>query len=314
MKPDVPAKGKTTFVTDEARQLEEFKSIYEFEDAFNSFAKVVGIAFGPAWYEPLVACGQTLKALYLSNPQVYHLRLLRWLADAGVLDWIQTLRMMASNKDYLLSRARCDLARAKGFLTPTPIPGDGFTGVWLKDNLLDPFHADMQALVRGMVPLSEAERLRGNYSSIPHAAKPIVPSVATTAPARSNYAGGRRPLRVGDDDNLEDEDVEYETENLGAKGGKGVRPAGAALATGRGSSFAPVKPLVTMPGYQVTQGYREVPNTVDPQGNLLGPACLRFNCFGPLDQHGMPIRDVPHMQLPSEQSQTPVVHTRNCLP
>jgi hypothetical protein len=156
--------------------------------------------------------------------------------------------MMASNKDYQLSRARCDLARAKGFLTPTVIPGDGFTGVWLKDNLLDPFNADMQALVRGVVPLSEAERLQGNYSSIPHAAKPLVPSGAATAPARPNYVVGRRQVRVGDD-SLEEGDVEYETRNLGAKGGKGGRPAAAVLATGRGSSFAPVKPLVTMLGH-----------------------------------------------------------------
>ena len=120
----------------------------------------------------------------------------------------------------MLSRHRCDLARAKGFLTPTVIPGDGFTGDWLKNNLLDPFEADMQALVRGMVPLSEAERLRGNYSSIPHAAKPLVLSGATTVPARLNYAGGRRPVRVGDDEQ-EADDVEYETDDLGAKGGKG---------------------------------------------------------------------------------------------
>ena len=105
---------------------------------------------------------------------------------------------MASNKDYMLSRHRCDLARAKGFLTPTVIPGDGFTGAWLKDNLLDPFNADMQALVRGMVPLSEAERIHGNYLSIPHAAKPLVPSGATTVLTRPSYAGGRRPMRVGD--------------------------------------------------------------------------------------------------------------------
>ena len=81
---DVPPKGKVIFVTDEARQSEEFKSIYEFEDAWNSCAKIIGMAFGPAWYEPFVACGQTLKALFLSNPQVYHLRLLRWLSDAGL--------------------------------------------------------------------------------------------------------------------------------------------------------------------------------------------------------------------------------------
>ena len=138
-------------------------------------------------------------------------------------------------------------------MTPTVIPGDDFTGVWLKDSLLDPFNADMQALVRGMVPLSEAERLHGNYSSIPHAAKPlhVVPSGAATAPARPNYAGVRRPVRVGDDNNLEEDDVEYETEDLGAKGSKGARDLPAGLATGRGPSFTPVKPLVTIPGHQV---------------------------------------------------------------
>ena len=55
-----------------------------------------------------------------------------------------------------------------------------------------------------------------------------------------------------------------------------------------------MKPLVSISGYLVAQGFREVPTTVDEHGNPKGQACLRFNCFGPLDQHGVPLRDVPH--------------------
>ncbi len=52
---EVPGKGKIVFVTDEARQRETFSSIQELVDAWNLIARVVGMAFGLAWYEPLVA-------------------------------------------------------------------------------------------------------------------------------------------------------------------------------------------------------------------------------------------------------------------
>ena len=122
-------------------------------------------------------------------------------------------------------------------------------------------------------------------------------------------------MRVGDDSQEED-DVEYETEDLGEKGGKGARAPVAVPATGRGYSFAPVKPLVTMPGHQVAQGYREVPGTVDAQGISQGPACLRCLLTIQLLRAAGSTRHAAARcaaQLPSKQSTSPVVYARWCL-
>jgi len=299
---EVPVKGKIVFVTDDARQREAFKSIHELVDAWNGCARIVSMAFGPAWYHVFVACGQRLQELYYSNPQLYHLALLRWLSDAGLLDWIQTLRQMASNKDYLLSQYRCNLALSKGFLTPTVIPGDGFEpGPWMTANLDEPFNADLQALMRASMPISVADRLRGHYSSIPHASLPFVLPVSTTSTVgtRTGHTGPRntRSIRVGEAEchlcDPDDENV-TEEEELGATNGKGARASLATSDTGRGTGRGVLKPLVSISGHDVKKGYGGIPNTVDAHGRPAGPACLRFNCFAPLDQHGVPLRDVPH--------------------
>jgi hypothetical protein len=119
----VPKKEKAGFKTDAERGRQQFKNIYQVNDAWETLGKTLGRIYGPRWYSVCQYCGQQLVALYESDPELFTLEVLKYLSDLGLAYWCGQMWLQSADTALTISREEATISHAFGFHTAVSIPG-----------------------------------------------------------------------------------------------------------------------------------------------------------------------------------------------
>ena len=253
-------------------------------------------------------CGEQLRSLYETDPEMFTLDVLNYLSDLGLAYWCSQMWLQSADTSFTISREEAAISRALGFRRVTSIPGMGFGpgSPFVTHNIIDPYNRDTQIGVREyMLGLTKLRKQALRFSSVPYGSINITGTTlggwdeeASTEhgsrsdnPSPWDWDGGDVGASADDSDPYYGEGYDMDPD-LGASDGKGNRPGfgkggqngGRGSTGGRGGRGLQSRPpaagirTLKLSAEGTKVAFDTLPNVVDGTGNVLGVVCLRFCC------------------------------------